>query len=190
MFEINIYKKAQPEITTHSASFDTEQEALDWFNSLNTGLYTPFGKGQSLKFESTTTPEERELAIEVIPEQLDEEGNVLIETQYIFDREFDYTIVDRTEEFAAQKAIEDLIEQGRELENRCKRALAYITGYNETRELSPEQITQMQITFSNIFNLLIANRPNSARGLVELIEVDGTIVTEQLKNGVLTILEG
>lgn len=82
----------------------------------------------------------------------------------------------------------DLIEQGQITRMRCDKALSLITGYNQDRELTSEQITSMQTTFAPILSALMVGRPNSAAALVEAVEPDGVLVTEQMKADILSVL--
>ena len=87
------------------------------------------------------------------------------------------------------KVKQDKIESGRRDRQKCETALDYIAGYNREQNFTIEQITQMQQTFSQAESLLRANRPDFASQVISAIVVDGVIVTEELKQNVLEILQ-
>jgi hypothetical protein len=87
------------------------------------------------------------------------------------------------------KVKQDKIESGRRDRQKCETALDYIAGYNREQNFTIEQITQMQQTFSQAESLLRANRPDFASQVISTIVVDGVIVTEELKQNVLEILQ-
>jgi hypothetical protein len=87
------------------------------------------------------------------------------------------------------KVKQDKIESGRRDRQKCETALDYIAGYNREQSFTIEQITQMQQTFSQAESLLRANRPDFASQVISAIVVDGVIVTEELKQNVLEILQ-
>ena len=83
-----------------------------------------------------------------------------------------------------------IVSTGRKAREACDQALDIISGYNQNRELTPEQITEMATTFTPILNALsILKRPGVAKGLIEVAAVDGVIVTEQMKTDLLDALK-
>lgn len=101
-----------------------------------------------------------------------------------------YEVADITAEYEKTKRISDNEALGAADEARCLRALRYIGGFNRMRDLSFEQITEMQMMFANTQEALRSNRPDWAVMFISSIEVDGTIVTSEMKEDCLDILEG
>jgi len=101
-----------------------------------------------------------------------------------------YTVewIDLTEEFNRQKAIQEKIDLGKRARAACESVLDLISGLNLDRALTVEQITQMQATFSSIEKALQSNRPSLAKALIMQVEVDGVIVTQDMKDMSLELL--
>jgi flagellar biosynthesis/type III secretory pathway protein FliH len=107
-----------------------------------------------------------------------------------------YTLVEDAE-LLAQKQIklkelekQAKIAQGRADRAKCETALDLVAGYNRDRLLSMEQITQMQQMFAQAEALLRANRPDFAAQVISAIEPDGLLITQEMKDDVLSILQG
>jgi hypothetical protein len=81
------------------------------------------------------------------------------------------------------------IAQGRADRVKCEMALDLVAGYNRERSLTIEQITQMQSTFAQAEALLRANRPDFAAQVISAIEPDGVIITQEMKDDVLSVLQ-
>lgn len=126
---------------------------------------------------------------EIIPAVYDEEGN-LLEEETISVTEAEYTIIveDITEEFEAEKERQAKISAGKAARQACQGVLDYIAGINLYKDLTIEQITQMQQTFANAEAALRAGRPTMAKGLISAIVPDGILVTEQEKSQCLLLL--
>jgi hypothetical protein len=90
---------------------------------------------------------------------------------------------------AAKKAIEYKIAIGKLARNACQSVLDLISGYNIDRELSAEQVTAMQVGFSDIEKALQSNRPSSAKQLISQVTVDGVVVTQEMKDIALELLK-
>jgi len=204
MFEIKIVDIKSNQ-QTHGALFATEQEVQDWISLVKTKVPCPWGNLERLIVKSQATEQEILDAIQTIPEVIeqvespiyDEEGNqtgtelidVVVSPEMIkLPQDFTVEIIDITEEYAAEQEMQQLIAQGEANEKKCRKALAYIGGYNEARNLDAAQTNIMQATFGTVFQMLLANRPNTARQLISEIEVDGTLITQQLKDVVLGLL--
>jgi hypothetical protein len=95
---------------------------------------------------------------------------------------------DVSAEYAAIEAKKARMEAGKQARQKCIDALDVIAGWNLERELTPEQITEMQTTFSTILITLQANRPDSAKALINDIVVDDVLVTEEMKTEILSVL--
>lgn len=97
-------------------------------------------------------------------------------------------IQDITTQYNAEENKKQKIIEGAKARQACQNVLDLVAGYNLDNELTAEQITSMQTTFSSIFQLLLANRPSSAKSLISAIEPDGVIVTSQMKQDCLDLL--
>lgn len=80
------------------------------------------------------------------------------------------------------------IKKGQEARMKCQNVLDYIAGENLERELTIEQITQMQTAFSEIESALRAGRPDLATMAANASTPDGIIVTQELKDKVIGLL--
>lgn len=67
----------------------------------------------------------------------------------------------------------------------CTEVLDLVAGLNITKELTSEQIDLMTVTWGDILTALQNNRPTTAKGLVEAMVPDGTLVTQADKDAVL-----
>jgi hypothetical protein len=70
----------------------------------------------------------------------------------------------------------------------CRKVLNLIAGFNRTRTLTFEQITEMQTLFKNTESALRSNRPDFALTFINQIEVDGILVTQQMKDLCIELL--
>lgn len=86
---------------------------------------------------------------------------------------------------AKEALVKTLKESGKKDREMCENVLNLIGGFNRTRILTNEQITQMQSTFSTIQLLLQASRPSSAKALIQAIVPDDVLVTIEMKNLIL-----
>jgi hypothetical protein len=93
-----------------------------------------------------------------------------------------------TQAQAQQAALANQIASGRADRAKCETALDYIAGVNRDRELTIEQITQMQQTFAQAEALLRASRPDFASMVISQIVPDSELVTQEMKDQVLAIL--
>jgi hypothetical protein len=84
-----------------------------------------------------------------------------------------------------EKMLKDLKEAGKKDREMCENVLNLIGGFNRTRVLTSQQVTDMQTTFSTILLLLQANRPSSAKALIEAIVPDEVLITTEIKNLIL-----
>lgn len=87
------------------------------------------------------------------------------------------------------KRKKDLLDAGAKARVACVSCLDLIAGFNLSRSLTAEQITQMQSTFSQIQMALMTSRPSTAKFLINAIEVDGILLTTQMKSDVLELLQ-
>jgi hypothetical protein len=92
-------------------------------------------------------------------------------------------------EQAAQAQKQARIASGAADRAKCQNALDLIAGYNRERTLSFEQITQLQQTFAQAESLLRASRPDFAKQVITALVPDGILVTQEMKQDVLSLLE-
>jgi hypothetical protein len=150
----------------------TYQEAQDW-------LAQQIGKPHRL-------PEREEQVIDENGEPvLDENGEIVMQT---IPAEFTSEIVDITASHndALNKA--NKILEGKKAREACSNVLDLVAGYNLANNLTAEQITSMMATFGSILQLLQANRPSTAKALIDAITPDEVIVTSQMKQDCLDLL--
>lgn len=95
-----------------------------------------------------------------------------------------------TDKYARQAELNRKRELGRLDRQKCESALDVIAGYNRERTLTIEQITQMQQTFAQAETLLRASRPDFASQVITAIVPDGELITQEMKDDVLGILNG
>jgi hypothetical protein len=81
------------------------------------------------------------------------------------------------------------IEEGRKAREACQNVLDLIAGFNLERELSSEQISEMANTFAQPLQALQLNRPSSAKALIVAIEADDELVTQEMLDECLSLLE-
>ena len=95
-------------------------------------------------------------------------------------------------EVSQAKAVEEqkrqLKSQGAKDRALCQEVLDLIAGINRDRALTIEQISQMQSIFSDAEAALRAGRPDLAKSLIQAIEPDEELVTQQMKDWALEIL--
>lgn len=95
----------------------------------------------------------------------------------------DITIQHEAEQIKIQR-----IKDGAKARSTCQSVLDFVAGYNIERNLTVEQIGQMQNDFGAILSLLLASRPTSAKALIQSANVDGIIITQELIDNCLQLL--
>lgn len=99
---------------------------------------------------------------------------------------------DFIEDITAQHEAEQIkiqrIKDGAKARSTCQSVLDFVAGYNIERNLTVEQIGQMQNDFGAILSLLLASRPSSAKTLIQSANVDGIIITQELIDNCLQLL--
>ena len=95
---------------------------------------------------------------------------------------------DVSAEYTAEAAKLARREAGRVARLKCLAALDIIAGWNLERELTIEQISTMQTTFGVILQTLQANRPDSAKALIQDVVTDDILVTQEMKDEILSVL--
>lgn len=189
MFKISVINKSST-LVTNQATFDTEQECLDWFNSL--APKGVFGKPEQ--------PELKELQdVLITPAVLDPETGEVIEPavyeqQEVVVRpyvpaEYEIVITDITAEIEAQQAIQAQIQLGELIKHRAQRAIAKITGYNTASGYTIAQVDQLEEEFDHIMKALERNRVDKAQALIASTEPT-ELISQELIDDLLAILRG
>lgn len=96
--------------------------------------------------------------------------------------------VDLTQEYAVKQAIEAKLTLGRKAKEACQNVLDLISGYNLERELSVEQVSNIQSSFAPIEGALQSGRPSLAKFYISQVEPDGVLVTQEMKDMALLLL--
>lgn len=84
--------------------------------------------------------------------------------------------------------IKSKIALGKAARAACENVLDLIAGFNLDRELTAEQINTMTSTFGTIMQLLMANRPSSAKALISAVTPDEELVTQEMIDLCLELL--
>lgn len=80
------------------------------------------------------------------------------------------------------------IQAGRKAREVCQSVLDLIAGHNLDRELTLEQITQMQQAFGLAEQALRAGRPTLAKNAINALQPDGVLITAAMKQEALDLL--
>jgi hypothetical protein len=145
-------------------------------------------KGERLVPKSDCTPEELAEALEIIPEVRNEDDEIVTPEMARLPKTYSTLITDITAQVQAEKDKAEKIAKGQKARETCEKVLDLIAGYNLDRELTIEQITQMQATFANAEKALRAGRPAFAKIYINAITPDGVLVTEEMKAAALSLL--
>jgi hypothetical protein len=169
MIQVKIKNVASQQYT-HGAQFPSQEEAQAWINQ-HSHLNGPWGNP------------EHEVQV------LDEDGKSFDPPQYeTVPTEFEVEIEDITDMLAAAAAKQAKINAGKAARLVCEQVLDFIAGSNLDKELTIEQITQMQQTFAQTEAALRAGRPTFAKIFITAIEPDGILVSQEIKDNCLEIL--
>lgn len=166
--------------------FASEEAALQWFQPfIDSGVY---GK----KYQAAVY---KDVQVELSPAVLDAQGNEItpaqFETQTIlvspevtaeFSMEFSPDVISEEQARAAK------IEAGKKAREACQKVLDLISGYNLERELTLEQISQLQGLMQQPEMALRAGRPTMAKLLIAQVNPDGVLVTEEMQQAALDLL--
>lgn len=169
MFQVSIKKQ---NIITNQAIFATQELADAWL-------------AKEVANKSYGMPE-RTI---VTPAVLDEQGNEISpESSEVIPSEYEVIIEDVTVQVQAEAAKQARIQAGIKAREACQLVLDYIAGCNLDKELSMEQITQMQQTLAMPEAALRAARPSLAKAAITAITPDGILITEEEKQQALILL--
>jgi hypothetical protein len=109
---------------------------------------------------------------------------------YTIPKTHEFQIVNISSEVEAEVAKQAKIEAGKAAREVCQQVLDYVAGENLNRELTIEQITDLQQTFAQAEAALRAGRPTFAKIFISAIEPDEVLVTSEIKNVCLGLLAG
>jgi hypothetical protein len=104
--------------------------------------------------------------------------------------DYEVVIEDITEQYNRELLAQEKIAKGQAAREVCQKVLDYVAGANLDRELTIEQITDLQQTFAQAESALRAGRPTFAKIFISAIEPDGVLVTEEIKSNCLELLAG
>ncbi len=175
-------KKLDGSYLDHS-KFENEEAAMDWFQSrIDKGVYgqkhVPYSETEVL-VQREVRDENDQIVQEAIYETVVQE-----EILAAFSIEF-------TEDVPSEQELMQVkIKAGAYARMACQSVLDLVAGYNLDRELTLQQITQMQSTFANAEAALRAGRPTYAKSYISAISADGVLVTQEMKDLCLELLEG
>lgn len=170
MFNVKI-KNVASEVYTHGAQFETLELANEWVSKYSSHPAFPWGR-----------PERQE-------EILGQDGLSQDPPQFeTIPSEFEVEIIDITEETLLEIQKQAKIAAGKAAREVCQTVLDLVSGYNLDRELTLEQITEMQTLFANAESALRAGRPTYAKYFISQISVDGVLVTQEMKDLCLDLL--
>lgn len=86
--------------------------------------------------------------------------------------------------------VNGIVNEGKNITFACDKAVNYIVGLDESELTELEQEARVEI-FEDILTALVVNKkPGIAKNLVEAIVPDTTLVTEEMQNDLLFILDG
>jgi hypothetical protein len=89
---------------------------------------------------------------------------------------------------ASRLAIDSDIERGRRIQVVCDRVYQYILGFNRRRGLSSQKGDLMEMRFRDALSALKNGRADKAYGLIQGVDVDGDLTTDEMKRNALGIL--
>jgi hypothetical protein len=102
--------------------------------------------------------------------------------------EYEIVFTDITAELAEQNEQKSKIEAGKKAREVCQKVLDLVAGENLDKELTVNQITQLQSMFSNAEAALRAGRPGFAKSFISAITPDEVLVSSSLKAQCLELL--
>jgi hypothetical protein len=131
---------------------------------------------------------------------LDEYGNILEEAkdaseevsylEHFIPKKYEVIIEDVTLIYEKNKRIEEIAASGLKAAMACEKAFNLISGYNQKNNLSVQQIQQMAHSFGSILQALaVMKMPATAKVMISAVDVDGVLVTQDLKDDLLEILK-
>lgn len=173
--------KTGKEYAGYEASFNSYEDLISWKDARIAD--NTWGKPEREIIEFSESYDEAD----VISTRSEEVGEGVI--NYVTLRaEYDIIEEDITDIWNYEQSFLAAIANGERAEKACRQVKQYVTGYNMSRAMTAEQISSFIETFGTIQLALDNNRPNTTRTLIEAVVVDGTIVTQELKDNCLECL--
>ena len=102
--------------------------------------------------------------------------------------EYTIEITDVTAEVEAERIKSLRLQAGAKARQTCTNVLDLISGENLEKELTLEQISDLQLLFGNIEKALQSSRPTLAKMLILAVEPDEVLITQELKDSCLELL--
>lgn len=202
MFKIQILKNS---IVKNEATFSIMEELNVWLDShksMKTFGADAYSYEQAIELQSAipAVTEEQELLDEqgqsFAPAQFETveislEIPAVIGTETIeVPAEYEVVIQDISLQNNAELLRQQKIKNGKDARETCQIVLDLIAGYNLERELTLEQISQLQNMLSQPEAALRAGRPSLAKLLISTVVPDEDLVTTEMKSEALLLLTG
>jgi hypothetical protein len=193
MIQVNIKKSG---IVTNGAKFETLTEADEWLNphiakgtfgiakvSMQNIEISPdvYGQQEILDENNVSFDPPQFEEVLISPAQYEMQG-VITEGGY----EVEY--LDITTQVTQEALINAKIALGEKAENACKKVRRLIGGFNIDRALTFEQKNQMKALFLDANDALKDNQPSYAKYFINLITPDEVLVTTEMKDLALLLL--
>jgi hypothetical protein len=173
MLKVSVKNKLSQQIT-NQAQFDTQDQVDSWISSQEE--VQAFGKPEHQKeiTPAVVHPDTGEIAEEAEYETVPAEYTIEVE---------DITLQLETETRILARVL-----KGNNSRNACVAVINYISGYNQERDYTQEQVGTMVQEFGPIlYTLNLENRADTAKEMVQNIVPDGDVVTEEMKSDILKI---
>ena len=203
----NIIQKTTGNILDHG-DFPDEAQGYAWFAPFMEKKRYGRNEETIQVLVSEEVPEMREIqSVLVTPEVRDPETDEVIDEAVYEDQEVitqnyapavyrdevipaEYTIeiTDVTAETEAERVKGLRIQAGANARQTCTNVLDLISGENLEKELTLEQISDLQLLFGNIEKALQSSRPTLAKMLISAVEPDEVLITQELKDSCLELL--
>jgi hypothetical protein len=124
-------------------------------------------------------------------------GNPLSVLDITYDSENDlYTasvnqtkLAEYENKIATRQELQEKIQLGKKARQCCQEVLDLVAGYNLTRELTAEQITQMTTDLAQPLQALQLNRPTTARTLLSVMTPDDVLTTQEMFDDVMAVFD-
>lgn len=173
MFKVTVKNKLSQQIT-NQGQLETQDEIDSWVSSQE--AVQAFGK-----------PEHQVVVTEAVYDE--ETGDLLEEAVYeTIPAEYTIEVEDITAQLETDSRIIARVLKGNNSRNAFVAVINYISGYNQERDYTQEQVGTMVQEFGPIlYTLNLENRADTAKEMVQNIVPDGDVVTEEMKSDILKI---
>ncbi len=112
----------------------------------------------------------------------------LDENGYVFEKDEALYLEERAKSKLNYELSESIL-RGGAIATLSKNILCLVIDHNYSSSFTAEQINNLQTTFTNIEKLLRDDRPFHAKPLIAAVEVDGVLVTQELKDKIGLLYE-